>query len=246
MIGVPVDSDPEHLCRTYVSERLDRLILIGVVRDAPNSGCPETTYTKEVRTMADFIDKAQHKAEELAGTAKEKAGEATGDDSLRAEGAKDQAKANTHQAADKVSDAAESVADSAAGAAKEAKHAASDVAEKASDVAEDVKDAVKDKVGNVDVDDVKEKASQVADKAADKASAVADDVKNTVRNIDSDDVAQAAKVGTPVIAAIAAAAGAVAFVLIRRRNRRRSAAHLFVPSKRTTRKLAKKARKHSF
>ena len=79
--------------------------------------------------MADFIDKAQHKAEELAGTAKEKAGEATGDDSLRAEGATDQAKANTHQAADKASDVAENVADSAAGAAKEAKHAASDVAD---------------------------------------------------------------------------------------------------------------------
>ena len=59
-------------------------------------------------------------------------------------------------------------------------------------------------------------------------------------------VAEAAKVGTPVIAAIAAVAGAVAFVLIRRRNRRNSAAHLFVPSKRTARKLAKKARKHSF
>ncbi|WP_306303514.1 CsbD family protein [Rhodococcus sp. BS-15] len=57
---------------------------------------------KRYAPMADFIDKAQHKAEELAGTAKEKAGEATGDDSLRAEGATDQAKANTHQAADKV------------------------------------------------------------------------------------------------------------------------------------------------
>lgn len=62
--------------------------------------------------MADFTDKAQHKAEELAGTAKETAGEVTGDDSLRFEGATDQAKANSHQAVDKVSDAAENVADS--------------------------------------------------------------------------------------------------------------------------------------
>lgn len=48
--------------------------------------------------MADFVDKAQHKAEELAGQAKEKVGDATGNDNLRGDGAADQAKAKAREA----------------------------------------------------------------------------------------------------------------------------------------------------
>lgn len=61
--------------------------------------------------MADFIDKAKHKAEEVAGKAKEKIGEATGNDDLRAEGATDQGKGKTKQVGDNISDAASNVKD---------------------------------------------------------------------------------------------------------------------------------------
>ncbi|HMO11143.1 MAG TPA: CsbD family protein [Actinotalea sp.] len=50
-------------------------------------------------------DKAEHKAEELTGKAKEAWGDATGDDSTKAEGKKDQSKASLKQAGDKVKDA---------------------------------------------------------------------------------------------------------------------------------------------
>ncbi len=50
-------------------------------------------------------DKLQHKAEELAGEAKEKLGAATGDEDLEAEGKGESAKANLKQAGDKVKDA---------------------------------------------------------------------------------------------------------------------------------------------
>ncbi|HEY9290342.1 MAG TPA: CsbD family protein [Microlunatus sp.] len=52
-------------------------------------------------------DKAKNKATEVAGAAKEKAGEAMGDDELRREGKRDQAKANAKQAGEKVKDAAD-------------------------------------------------------------------------------------------------------------------------------------------
>jgi uncharacterized protein YjbJ (UPF0337 family) len=51
------------------------------------------------------LDKAKNKAEEVGGMAKERAGEASGDDSLRAEGETDQAKGNLKQAGEKVKDA---------------------------------------------------------------------------------------------------------------------------------------------
>jgi len=57
--------------------------------------------------MADYVEKAKHMAAETAGTAKEKVGEATGNDDLRSDGATDQVEANAHQAADAVSDGAE-------------------------------------------------------------------------------------------------------------------------------------------
>ncbi|MFC4604345.1 CsbD family protein [Rhodococcus kronopolitis] len=51
------------------------------------------------------VDKAKNKAEELAGKAKEKIGEVTGDTDTEAEGRKDQAKGNLKQAGEKVKDA---------------------------------------------------------------------------------------------------------------------------------------------
>lgn len=50
-------------------------------------------------------DKWQNKADELSGKAKAAAGDATDDDQLRAEGKKDESKANLKQAADKLKDA---------------------------------------------------------------------------------------------------------------------------------------------
>lgn len=50
-------------------------------------------------------DKFKNKAEEVQGKAKETTGEATGDDSLRAEGKTDQSKANLKQAGENVKDA---------------------------------------------------------------------------------------------------------------------------------------------
>jgi uncharacterized protein YjbJ (UPF0337 family) len=51
------------------------------------------------------VDKAKNKVEQVGGAAKEKVGQATGDDSLRAEGKKDQVKGNLKDAGEKVKDA---------------------------------------------------------------------------------------------------------------------------------------------
>ena len=51
------------------------------------------------------VDKAKNKAEELGGEAKEKAGQATGDHRLEAEGKTDQVSGNLKQAGEKVKDA---------------------------------------------------------------------------------------------------------------------------------------------
>ncbi|MGC0365742.1 uncharacterized protein YjbJ (UPF0337 family) [Rhodococcus sp. 27YEA15] len=61
--------------------------------------------------MADFIDKAKHRAEDLIGEAKEKIGHATGNDDLAAEGAGDQVKAKAKKVGDAVSDAASDIKD---------------------------------------------------------------------------------------------------------------------------------------
>jgi uncharacterized protein YjbJ (UPF0337 family) len=53
-----------------------------------------------------FGDKIKHAGEEAVGKGKEAVGNATGNESLEAEGQTDQAKANVKQAGDKVSDAA--------------------------------------------------------------------------------------------------------------------------------------------
>lgn len=50
------------------------------------------------------IDKLKNKAQELSGEAKEHVGRATGDESLEAEGHKDQAVGNLKQAGEKVKD----------------------------------------------------------------------------------------------------------------------------------------------
>lgn len=50
-------------------------------------------------------DKMDHKVEELGGKAKEKVGQATGDEELEAQGDRDQTKSNLKQAGDKVKDA---------------------------------------------------------------------------------------------------------------------------------------------
>jgi uncharacterized protein YjbJ (UPF0337 family) len=50
-------------------------------------------------------DKTQNKVEEIAGDAKERIGGATGDDSLRREGKRDQTEANLKQAGENVKDA---------------------------------------------------------------------------------------------------------------------------------------------
>ena len=52
-----------------------------------------------------FADKAKDKAEEFMGKAKESAGEATGDEGLKAEGKTEQIKANLKQAGEKIKDA---------------------------------------------------------------------------------------------------------------------------------------------
>ena len=50
-------------------------------------------------------DKTNNKVEDIRGQAKEKVGEATGDDALRRQGERDQSKADLKQAGEKVKDA---------------------------------------------------------------------------------------------------------------------------------------------
>lgn len=54
-------------------------------------------------------DKAQHKAEDLAGKAKEATGKVTDNESLEAEGQADQDKAALKSAGDKIKDAVQDV-----------------------------------------------------------------------------------------------------------------------------------------
>jgi uncharacterized protein YjbJ (UPF0337 family) len=50
------------------------------------------------------LDKAKNKAEEVIGQGKEKAGQATGNEQLEAEGHADQASGNLKQAGEKIKD----------------------------------------------------------------------------------------------------------------------------------------------
>lgn len=78
--------------------------------------------------MAELSDKAQ----EFAGRAKEAAGEVTGNDDLRADGAADRTEAQVKQKVDDVKQAvtekASEIADSAQDTAAEVKHAVADTA----------------------------------------------------------------------------------------------------------------------
>ncbi|MET7998436.1 CsbD family protein [Amycolatopsis sp. CA-161197] len=58
-----------------------------------------------------MTDKAENKAEELKGRAKEAVGDATGNEQWQAEGKAEQGKSNLKQAADKVKDAVKGVKD---------------------------------------------------------------------------------------------------------------------------------------
>jgi uncharacterized protein YjbJ (UPF0337 family) len=58
-----------------------------------------------VSSINDAFDKAGDKAQEVAGKTKQVAGDATGDDSMKAEGRKDEAAGNLKQAAKNVKDA---------------------------------------------------------------------------------------------------------------------------------------------
>ncbi|WP_408633372.1 CsbD family protein [Mycolicibacterium arenosum] len=95
-----------------------------------------------------------NKAEELAGRAKEAAGDLTDNDDLKADGAGQQAKAQVKQAVDTAAEKADEVKDA--------------VADKAEDVAEDVKDTARQAV-----DTVTEKTEQVKTAVADKTPAPA-------------------------------------------------------------------------
>ena len=55
--------------------------------------------------LMSFADKAEHKAEELKGAAKEKWGDATDNESLQAEGAAEKTAAQAKQAGDHLADA---------------------------------------------------------------------------------------------------------------------------------------------
>ena len=58
-----------------------------------------------------FDDKAENKADDLKGRAKEAAGSVTGDDELKNEGRADQAESSVKQAGEKVKDAVDDVKD---------------------------------------------------------------------------------------------------------------------------------------
>ena len=58
-----------------------------------------------------FDDKAENKAQELKGTAKERWGGATGDRDLQAEGAAEKSESRVKQAGEHLKDAAQSVKD---------------------------------------------------------------------------------------------------------------------------------------
>jgi uncharacterized protein YjbJ (UPF0337 family) len=63
----------------------------------------------ERRNVVSTSDKASNKAQEVKGKVKETTGKAVGNESLEAEGAADQTKADVKQAGEKVKDAAKSL-----------------------------------------------------------------------------------------------------------------------------------------
>jgi uncharacterized protein YjbJ (UPF0337 family) len=77
----------------------------------PASGAVESGHDglRGKGTAVSTADKANNKAEEVKGKAKETTGRAVGNERLEAEGATDQTKANVKQAGEKVKDAAKSL-----------------------------------------------------------------------------------------------------------------------------------------
>jgi uncharacterized protein YjbJ (UPF0337 family) len=63
-----------------------------------------TEYSTVKENAMSAVDKIKNKAEELLGQGKEATGEATNNDSLKAEGQADQASGNAKQAGEKVKD----------------------------------------------------------------------------------------------------------------------------------------------
>lgn len=98
--------------------------------------------------MADFVDKAQHKAEELTGQAKEKVGDATGNDNLRSDGAADQVKAKARQVGDTLSDGVDALQDKSSDAVDKAATATS----KAADAVTDLADSAAKKAREADIE----------------------------------------------------------------------------------------------
>jgi uncharacterized protein YjbJ (UPF0337 family) len=73
-------------------------------RFKPLSNSTAETYLHRGAVLMGLVDDAKNKAEELAGKAKQKIGEVTGNDDLKAEGKKDEAKGDVKQAGEKVKD----------------------------------------------------------------------------------------------------------------------------------------------
>ncbi|MBJ7338815.1 CsbD family protein [Mycolicibacterium sp.] len=144
--------------------------------------------------MADFSDKA----DEVVGRAKQAAGDLTGNDELKAEGAADTAKANLKQGVDAVSEKAADAVDAVT-------EAGSSALETASDKADDVKASVSEAV-----DATQERLSHLADKTAD-----------TARELHLDEAASTLADKRVVITAVIAS---IALALVVRRARKKSRA----------------------
>ena len=90
--------------RTRSGFSVDSLITSCFSRLAEGSQSGPNPDFEEAHTMA-ADDKADHKAEELKGKAKETVGKATDDEELEAQGKGDQAKSDVKQAGEKLKDA---------------------------------------------------------------------------------------------------------------------------------------------
>ena len=73
-------------------------------RSAKHRGRPLVMSFEERIVAMSLGDKIDNKSEELAGKGKQVAGNATGDDELKAEGERDEAKGNLKQAGEKIKD----------------------------------------------------------------------------------------------------------------------------------------------
>ncbi len=167
--------------------------------------------------MADFVDKAQHKTEELTGQAKEKVGDATGNDNLRGDGAADQVKAKARQVGDTLSDGIDALQEKSSDAVDTASDAAGALADKATTATSRAADSITD----------------LADSAAKKAREADVDVGSIVDTSTSPRV---------LAAAALAGVGLVALVLYRR-SRRQNVPQVVAQTRRAAKKLAQSPRR---